>query len=259
MCILCDHETLDLLTAPLERFQPGQLAEVIRTARDAASPGVLDHAEAVLRGDAPPSVDPGLYGEIVIARALECGVLTSPDASVWGRRLEGSAALRDPRVQAFLSSCSEILDEYLMLGEERRQIVERFVEAHNGSVRFMWLGPDGELWFDFEGESYSALSEVEAVEIVQREIGGTLHSMNPELLLQYTSLPDTGLDVLAGIQSKPAEIADSILSGIIDLAALADDRIRSEGYGPFFKGDPPRQVEDLRFGEWVIVRVPAQL
>ena len=52
MCILCDHETLDLLTAPLERFQPGQLAEVIRTARDAASPGVLDHAEAVLRGDA---------------------------------------------------------------------------------------------------------------------------------------------------------------------------------------------------------------
>jgi hypothetical protein len=259
MCILCDHETLDLLTAPLERFQPGQLAEVIRTARDAASPGVLDHAEAVLRGDAPPSVDPGLYGEIVIARALECGVLTSPDASVWGRRLEGSAALRDPRVQAFLSSCSEILDEYLMLGEERRQIVERFVEAHNGSVRFMWLGPDGELWFDFEGESYSALSEVEAVEIVQREIGGTLHSMNPELLLQYSSLPDTGLDVLAGIQSKPAEIADSILSGIIDLAALADDRIRSEGYGPFFKGDPPRQVEDLRFGEWVIVRVPAQL
>lgn len=259
MCILCDHETLDLLTAPLERFQPGQLAEVIRTARDAASPGVLDHAEAVLRGDAPAGVEPALYSEIVVARALECGVLTSQEASVWGRVLEGSAGLRDPRVQAFLSSCSEILDEYLVLADERRQVVERFVEAHNGSVRFMWLGPDGELWFDFDGESYSALSEVEAVEIVQREISATLHSLSPEVLLQYTSLPETGLDVLAGIQTKPTEIANSILSGLIDLPALADDRIRAEGYGPFFRGDPPRPVEDLRFGEWVIVRVPAQL
>lgn len=258
MCILCDHGTLDLLTAPLERFQPGQLAEVIRTARDAASPGVLDHAEAVLRGDAAATVDPSLYAEIVVARALECGVLSSPDASVWGRRLEGSAALRDPRVQAFLSACSEILDEYLMLADERRLVVERFVEAHNGSVRFMWLGPDGELWFDHDGESYSALSEVEAVEIVQREISGTLHALNPEILLQYTSLPETGLDVLAGIQTKTTEVANSILSGLIDLPALADDRIRSEGYAPFFRGDPPRPVEDLRFGEWVIVRVPVQ-
>jgi hypothetical protein len=259
MCILCDNETLDQLTAPLERFGPGQLADAIRTARDAAGPGVLDHAEAVLRGDAPTGADASLFAEIVVARALEAGVLGSAAASAWGRRLETGAGLRDPRVQAFVSACAEILDEYLLLADERRQLIERFVEAYAGSVRFMWLGPDGELWFDHEGESYAALAEDEALEIVERELSATLHSVDPEVLRLYTSLPEAGRDVLAGIQTKPAELANSILSGLIDLPALAEDRVRAEGYAPFFRGDPPRPVEEMRFGEWLIVRVPTRL
>lgn len=256
MCILCDHGTLELLTAPLDQFAPGQIGEAIRAAREAAGPGILDHAEAVLRGDAQPEVDPGFYGEIVVARALESGVVNSREASQWDQRLVEGVGERDPRVQAFLSSCAEILDEYAVLLGERRQVVNRFIEARPDSVRFMWLGPDGELWFDHEGESYAALAEGEAKEIVQREVGTTLHSTEPELLLRYSSLPDSGLEVLTGIQAKPPEVANSLLSGIVDLPALADDRIRSTGYAPFFRGDPPRTVEDMVFGEWIIIRVP---
>jgi hypothetical protein len=258
MCILCDHEALELLTAPLAGFLPGRLSEAVRAARVAAGPGVLDHAEAVLRGDVPLTADGALYGDVVIARALEAGVLTSTEASAWAARLGTTEGLRDARVQAFVSSCAEILDDYLVLVEERRQVVERFVEAHADAVRFMWLGQDGELWFDFEGESYAALSEGEALEIAQRELGASLHSLDPDVLLQYTSLPDAGVDVIAGILARPAEVANSLLAGLIDLSALAEDRVRSGGYAPFFRGDPPRPVEDLRFGEWVIVRTAGQ-
>lgn len=258
MCILCDSETLEQLTAPLERFQPGRLADAVRLARDAAGPGVLDHAEAVLRGDASGGADAALFGEIVVARAMEAGVLSSAAASAWDRRLETGAGLRDPRVQAFVSSCAEILDEYVLLAEERRQLIERFIEAFSGAVRFAWLGPDGELWFDHEGESYAALAEDEALEVVERELSGALHTLDPEVLRLYTSLPEAGRDVLAGIQSKPPEVANAILSGMIDLPALAEDRVRQEGYASFFRGDPPRPVEEMRFGEWLIVRIPAQ-
>jgi hypothetical protein len=238
MCILCDHGTLELLTTPLERFAAGQLGDAVRAAREAAGPGILDHAEAVLRGDAESALEPDFYGEVVVARALESGVVTSRDA--------------------FLSSCAEILDEYAVLLGERRQIVDRFVEARNASARFTWLGPDGELWFDYGGESYAALTEPEALEIVQREIGTTLNTQEPELLLRYSGLPETGLEILVGIQAKPAEVANSLLAGLVDLPALAEDRVRAEGYAPFFRGDPPRSVEDLRFGEWIIIRIPNQ-
>lgn len=257
MCILCDHGALELLTTPLSRFEPGRLAEAVRAAREAAGPGVLDHAEAVLRGESPETTEPGLYAEIVVARALESGVLTSAEASAWSARLGASEGIRDPRVQAFLSSCAEILDEYAMLYDERRQVVERFVEARAAGVRFLWLGQDGELWFDFEGESYAALSEAEAMEIVQRELTAMLHTLEPEVLLQYTELPDAGVEVIAGILARPAEAANELLAGLIDLAALAEDRVRSGGYAPFFRGEPPRPVEDLRFGEWIIVRIPS--
>lgn len=257
MCILCDHGTLELLTTPLERFGVGQLGDAIRAAREAAGPGILDHAEAVLRGDGDSALEPGFYAEVVVARALESGVVTSRDASQWDAWLATESGRHDPRVQAFLSSCAEILDEYALLLGERRQVVERFVEARPDAVRFTWLGPDGELWFDFAGESYASLSEAEALEIVQREIGSQLHTQEPELLLRYSSLPESGLEVLAGIQAKPAEVANALLAGLVDLPALAEDRIRAVGYAPFFHGDPPRTVEDLRFGEWVIIRIPA--
>ena len=258
MCILCDHGTLELLTTPLERFVAGQLGDAVRAAREAAGPGVLDHAEAVLRGDAQPELDPDFYGEVVVARALESGVVTSRDASQWDAWLATEIGQHDPRVQAFLSSCAEILDEYAVLLGERRQVVDRFVEARATAARFTWLGPDGELWFDFGGESYAALTEAEALEIVQREIGTSLHTQEPETLLRYSSLPESGLEILVGIQGKPPELANSLLAGLVDLPALAEDRVRAGGYAPYFRGDPPRPVEDLRFGEWVIIRIPIQ-
>ena len=258
MCILCDHGSLELLTVPLESLSSGRLAEAVRSAREAAGPGVMDHAEAVLRGDAEAGVEPMLYDEVV-GRALESGVLSSVDATAWAARLEDGEALRDPRVQAYLSSCAEILDEYLVLLQERRQVVERFVEAAEGRVGFLGLGPDGEIWFDFGGESYVALAAEEAREIVQRELGATLHTFETEMLMRYSTLPDNASDVVAGILTKPTDVANGILGGLVDLPLLAEDRIRAVGYAPFFRGDPPRPVEDLRFGEWIIVRIPTQI
>lgn len=259
MCILCDHSTLELLTTPLEQLPTGELANAIRTARDAAGPGVLDHAEAILRDEAPPSVGPELYAEAVVARALEAGVLKSSEAYSWGTRLEQDRGVQDPRVQAFVSSCAEIVDEYRVLLGERRQVLERFLEAHGEPVVFSWLGQDGELWFDYQGELYTVLSLPEAMEIVEREISSTLFTLDPETLLRYSTLPEAGLEVLEGILAKPTDIANGLLAGLIDLPALAEDRVRSEGYAPFFRGDPPRPVEDLQFGDWTIVRVPVTL
>lgn len=256
MCILCDHETLEILTTPLERLGPGELAEAIRTARDAAGPGVLDYAEEVLRGDTPDELGAEIYGEIVVARALEAGVLSGADATGWGTRLEMVTGALDPRVQAFVSSCAEIIDEYRVMLVDRQQVLERFLESREGELRFGWLGRDGELWFDYRSESLAALAEAEALEIAQRELNEMLHSMDPEILLRYSTLPDTGLDVLIGIQAKPAETADSLLAGLVDLAALATDRIRSGGYSQFFPGEG-EVVEDARFGEWIIVRLPS--
>ncbi len=257
MCILCDHETLELLTVPLEQLAPGQLANAVRTAREAAGPGVLDHAETVLRGEASAAAGVDLYADVVVARALEAGVLKSSDAYGWGTRLSSERGVLDPRVQAFVSSCAELLDDYRVLLSERRQVLDRFLEAHNAPVSFAHLGQDGELWLDYQGEPYSVLSEGEAIEIVERELGSTLHRLDPETLLRYSTLPDAGLELLEGILAKPEEVANSLLSGLIDLSALADDRVRAEGYAPFFGSDDARSVEDLRFGDWVIIRLPA--
>lgn len=256
MCILCDHATLDLLTTPLDQLAPGRLADAIRDARTAAGPGVLDHAEAVLGGEAPSAPGPDLYAEIVIARALEAGVLTSSNAYSWGARLETVAGMTDPRVQAFVSSCAEIIDEYRAVLVERGRILDRFVESHGDSVAFACLGQDGEIWFDYRGESYAALSEVEAMGIVEAEISQTLNSLDPASLMRYTALPEAGLEVITGIQTRPAEVANSILSGLIDLPALADDRVRSEGYGSFFRDEDGQPMEAQRFGEWIILRRP---
>jgi hypothetical protein len=257
MCILCDHGTLDKLTLPLERLGPGELAEAIRTARDAAGPGVMDIAEAVLRGEASGRVAADTFGEVVVARALEAGVLSSSAAFQWNEGLKRTQA-DDPRVLAFISSCAEILDDYRLLLGERRQVIEMFVEDRDNNVAFSWLGRDGELWFEYRAEQYAALSELEALEVVERELAGTLHTLSSEALLKYTTLPDTGLEVLEGILAKPADQADALLAGLIDIGALADDRVRTSGFAPFFQGEHTGPVEDMRFGEWVIVRVCAE-
>lgn len=257
MCILCDHGTLDLLTRPLEGLEPGQLGNAIRTARDAAGPGVLDHAEAVLRGESAPTAGLQLYADIVVARALEAGVLKSADAFGWDTRLTTERGSVDPRVQAFVSSCAEIVDDYRVLLLERRQVLERFLETDAASIAFVWLGQDGELWFEYQDELYAVLAQMEAMEIVERELSESLHTLAADTLIRYTMLPDTGLEVLQGILSRPAEAANALLAGMIDLPALADDRVRLSGYAPFFPGDSDRTVEDLRFGEWVIIRHPS--
>src|SRR5690606_41932430 len=101
MCILCDHGSLELLTTSLESLSPGRLSEAVRAAREAAGPGVMDHAEAVLRGDAEPPAEASLYAEQV-ARALETGGLSSGAASARGARSEGGEHRRDPRRHAHL-------------------------------------------------------------------------------------------------------------------------------------------------------------
>ncbi len=257
MCILCDHGTLELLTTPLERLDPGQLGNAIRTARDAASPGVLDHAEAVLREETAPNAGVELYSEIVVARALEAGVLKSSDAFGWDTRLTTERGSLDPRVQAFVSSCAEILDDYRVLFAERRQVLERFLETAGDALVFVWLGQDGELWFEYQGELYAVLGQMEAMEIVERELTETLHTLGAQMLIRYTMLPDTGIEVLENILARPPEAANALLAGMIDLPGLADDRVRVTGYAPYFPGDGERTVEDLRFGEWVIIRHPA--
>ncbi|HET7273773.1 MAG TPA: hypothetical protein VFI91_01250 [Longimicrobiaceae bacterium] len=254
MCILCDNTILELLTTPLEQLAPGRLADAIRDSRAAAGPGVLDYAEAVLAGEAPPVFEAALYAEIIVSRALEAGVLSSADAFAWGSQLEAQTGLADPRVQAFVSSCAEIIDEYQAVLAERLQVVDRFVESHGDSVVFGGLGRDGELWFDYRDESYATFTEVEAMEIVEAELSQGLHSIQPEILLRYTSLPEAGLEVLTSIQSRPAEVANSLLTGIIDVPALADDRVRTEGYGQFFPDEAGQPMEALRFGEWIILR-----
>jgi hypothetical protein len=256
MCILCDNGTLELLTTPLERLEPGQLGNAVRTARDAASPGVLDHAEAVLRGESPPNAGVELYSEIVVARAVEAGVLKSADAFGWDTRLTTEHGSLDPRVQAFVSSCAEILDDYRVLFAERRQVLERFLETSADSLVFVWLGQDGELWFEYQDELYAVLGQMEAMEIVERELTESLHTLGAQMLIRYTMLPDTGIEVLEGILARPPEAANALLAGMIDLPALADDRVRVMGYAPFFPGDGEKTVEDLRFGEWVIIRHP---
>jgi hypothetical protein len=258
MCILCDEGTLDRLTVPLETFGPGELAEAIRTARDAAGPGVMDYVEAVLGGELPDLMEAEIFSEVVVARAVEAGVLESSDAYQWNERLGNGAGIEDPRVQAFVSSCVEILDDYRLVMRERLQVLERFLEERDDGVRFVSLGRDGEVWFEHRGEQYAALTEVEAIEVVERELRGTLHTFEPELLLRYTTLPDTGREVLEGILAKPEEVAGSLLAGLIDLGALADDRVRDMGYAPFFQAEHSRPIEDVRFGEWIIVRLPRE-
>ncbi len=256
MCILCDHGTLELLTTPLERLAPGQLAEAVRTAREAAEPGVLDFAETVLRGEAVPELGLAIFDEVVVARAREAGLLARAGAGAWAGK--AAAEQSDPRVLAFVSSCAEIVDDYRVLLAERKQVVERYVEARGDAVRFTGIGQDGELWFDHQGNAYAALNATEAIEIVEREIGSTLHSLPLDDLLGWTRLPDAAREVLEEVRTRPAETANAVLAELVDLPAIADERVRQEGYAPFFRGgEEERQVEDLRFGEWILIRFPS--
>lgn len=255
MCVLCDDQVLELLTTPLDDLAPGELADAIRAARDAAEVSVADHAEAVVRGGVPLEPAAGLYDDAVVRRALDADVVTPGEADAWRTRLGMAAGQTDPRVQAFVSSCSEVVDEYRVVAAERRQVVERFLEAGPVEVRFAGFGPDGEPWFEYRGESCTAVTQEEALEIVERELRATLHTLEPDALFAYTALPDDARDAVVRAHDEPPEIANAVLAELVDLTALAEDRIRSHGYSPYFRGDPPREAIDVRFGDWIIVRL----
>ena len=258
MCVLCDHSSLELLVAPIEELPPGQLAAAIRAAREAAEVGVLDHVEAVLRGEAPAEADPTLYGEVVVARAREAGLLDGAGALAWERRLQQGDAGADPRVQGFLSSAAETIDDYRALLAERRQVVARFVEVPEHALEVGWIDKDGELWFEYRDEAYTAIPHREAMEIVERELAGSLHTLRPDELLRYTELPDAALEGLAAIQARGPEAGNDILAELVDLHALAEDRVRAEGYAPFFQGEEDEDpVGATPFGDWLILHVPA--
>lgn len=254
MCILCETKVLEALTEAVDALPVGELAEAIRLARDAAGPGLLDHAEAVLRGEARAEMDADLYGDIVVTRAQEAGVLRPAQAKQWRVSLQNGNALRDPRVQAFLSAGAEMIDEYRRLLGERQPVVARFVEAPVESARVTGLGRDGEMWFICRNEHFAVLTEEEALEVVERELSAQLHATDVELLLDYAALPEGADEVLREVQRKPAEVANAILAGLVDVPALAQARVRSEGYAHFFAEDGDEPLEEMRFGGWILLR-----
>ena len=53
----------------------------------------------------------------------------------------------------------------------------------------------------------------------------------------------------------PADRANDILAGIVDLQALTEDRVRQIGYAPFVAEGVTEEFSEQRFGERIIVRL----
>lgn len=256
MCVFCDHRSLQLLVAPLDDLAPGQLAQAVRAAREAAHVGMLNHAEAVLEGLRPRGeLEPVLYADVVVARAEEAGILDHVGTYRWSQRLDGLAGLRDPRVQSFLACGAEVVDEYQRALPERQRLLGRFLEVPVMALRFSHIGDDGEMWFDYGREAYAALRRHEAVDVVEREVARDLHAVAPNELLRYTQLPETATNVLAAIQKQGQDEANAILAGLIDLPALAADRVRGAGFAPFFRhtAEHTPATEATEFGDWILL------
>lgn len=256
MCVFCDHRSLQLLVAPLDDLAPGQLAQAVRAARDAAHVGMLNHAEAVLEGLRPRGeLEPGLYADVVVAHAEEAGILDHVACYQWSQRLDDLAGLRDPRVQAFLACGAEIVDEYRRAMPERQRLLGRFLEVPVMALRFTHIGDDGEMWFGYGREAYAALRRHEAVDVVEREVARDLHTLAPTELVRYTQLPETATSVLAAIQKQGRDDANAILVGLIDLPALAADRVRGSGFAPFFRYtlEHAATTDATEFGDWIVL------
>jgi hypothetical protein len=257
MCVFCDDRNLRLLSAPLEDLATGELAHAVRAAREAAHVGLLKHAEAALgHSDAEDELDPAAYADVVLNRAEEAGMLDGPAAFVWSERLATAAGLRDPRVQAFLACGAEVIDEYRLALPERQQIVARFVEIATTAVRFTRIGEDGELWFECGNETYAALRRHEALDVVERDVARELCVIPPAELLRYTQLPHAATDILASIQGRSEDEANAILAGLVDVPALAVDRVRSTGFAYFFKHANASSPDASEFGDWILLHEP---
>jgi hypothetical protein len=258
MCVLCDKDNLRLLAAPLVALGHRELADAIAIAREAAWQLVLDTADAIGEGEdegASRGVGPDGYIDYVIERAQRDGALRESELTTWSDALRDGGIYHDPRVQAFLSSAAEGLATYILQIRDHQKALELFLEERDGGVSFAGIGGNGEIVFDRGDERYVVLSDDEALRIAMDNLATGLCNEDPHRLLQYTNLPVGAADVLAAMQQGPADRANDILAGIVDLQALTQDRVRQVGYAPFVAEGVTDEFTEQRFGDRVIVRL----
>lgn len=257
MCVLCQKENLRLLAAPLAQLSHREVAEAIAVAREAAWQLVLDTADAMSEeeGDSFPStVQVDGYLDYVVDRAEREAAVPLDEIALWNESLHDQTILNDPRVQAFLSSAAEGLATYILQIREHQAALELFLEERNGAISFAGVGVSGEIIFDRGSERYVVLSDEEALRIAMDRMATGLCKEDPRWLLEYTNLPVGAADVLAAMQQGPADRANDILAGIVDLHALTEDRVRQVGYAPFIADGTDDFIEQ-RFGDRVIIRL----
>lgn len=264
MCILCHSASLRLLVAPLDSLSHLDLSESVRVAREAAMQLVLDTTDTAGElensGAILDELASDTYIEYVVERAERDVVATSEEVSGWNASAEDGSIYLDPRVQAFLSSAAEGLSTYVVHIQDQRAVLERFLEVPSGRIEFAGIGASGEVMFDLGPERYIVLSDEEALQIAIDRVSLSLHDEDPTRLLPYTSLPDAAVEVLAAAQTKGQDEANDILSGIVDLRALAEDVLRQHGYAQLVLENLTQDHTEQRFGDRVIIRLrPAEL
>ena len=258
MCVLCDKENLRLLVAPITTLTHRQLADSIAVAREAAWQLVLDTADAIAEaeevGDTQQIGSEG-YIDYVVDRAHRDDALQDGERISWYASSRDGSILRDPRVQGFLSSAAEGLATYILQIRDHKQALEQFLEERNGGVSFAGVGANGEIVFDRGLERYVVMSDDEAMRIAMDRLATNLCHEDPTWLLGYTNLPVGATDVVAAMQQGPADRANDILAGIVDLQALTEDRVKQIGYAPFVAEGVTEEFSEQRFGDRIIVRL----
>ena len=260
MCVLCEKENLRLLVSPLASLSHRELADAIVIAREAAWQLVLDTADAITERDPDgdglsPHVGPDGYLDYIVDRAERDDAVESEVASAWNAALVDESILRDPRVQAFLSSAAEGLANYILQIRDHQKALELFLEERNGAVVFAGIGLNGEILFDRAEERFVVLNDEEALRIAMDRMVAGLCKEDPRHLLTYTNLPPGAADVLAAMQQGPPDRANDILAGIVDLHGLTEDRVRQVGYAPFVAEGVTDEFSEQRFGDRVIIRL----
>src|SRR5690606_1073401 len=152
-------------------------------------------------------------------------------------------------------SAAEGLATYILQIREHKRALEQFLEERGGAVVFGGVGLNGEIIFDRGSERYVVLDDDEALRIAMDRLASNLRNEDPRWLLEYTNLPIGATDVLAAMQQGPADRANDILAGIVDLQALTEDRVRQIGYAPFVAEGVTEEFSEQRFGDRIIVRL----
>jgi hypothetical protein len=157
-------------------------------------------------------------------------------------------------VQAFVSSAVEWLATYRARIDEQKGILTRFLEDRSNSVQFAGVGPSSELYFRQGEDTYVALTDTDALQIAMDRVSWGLHREEPQVLLQYTTLPDGAVDILSDAQKRPEDEANQVLAGMVDVAALAEDTLRQHGHGWLVADPQDGGVVEQRFGDRVVIR-----